>query len=417
MENSSPDGRSADLADSSMLGEIPPLPAIVPAVPRIARLSSQVSPDRIRTTADRIFEHMDPTMPAAHARMLRRELPRMYTPDVHGRVHRTLFQVMAGGSRLYLHGAAVGVGASILATDTGRSFNARAKDRGLPQRIVYLDVKAGIASEKDLLDALCRSVKAPLTFSERRLRSTNSIAERIVAAIHLLNIRAIILDHVHNASTRARGVVADLLRMTDANYEVSLDVDTDTVPRGRLGIVIVDHQEPELLFRDHVDVLALLQGNYVALNPYTSVEALGDILRQADIGMEDLDLSDSEDAQFTKHLLTTTDGLIVNIAGVLQAVDVVMASNQVRRPDLSLLEMAQRSYRKMTHLIAAKGRDEQTHFETVPTPSSRLGQRTDKRKNSNAKGTKSKLRQRREARPEAEAERQQMLRRGHTNLP
>ena len=390
---------------------------VVPASQRLPRLRSQVSPEVIRTTADQIFEHMDPTMPAAHARMLRRELPRMYTPLVHGRVHKTLFQVMAGGTRLYMHGAAVGVGASMLATDTGRSFNARAKDRALPQRAVYLDVTAGIATEKDLLEALCRSVKAPLTFSERRNRSTYSIGERVVAAIHLLKIEVIILDHVHNASPRARGVVADLLRMTDPNYQVSIDVDSHTPPNGRLGIVVVDHQEPELLFKDHVDVLALLQGNYVSLDPYTSVEALGDILRQASVGMEDWDISDPADAEFTEHLLKATDGLIANIAGTLQLVDVVMATNNIRRPDISVLHMALRSYRKMTHLIAGKGSTGQTYFDTIPALSVRSARAIGKQKDGKAKGGKSKLRQRREAPSDAVAERNQMLRRGHTNLP
>lgn len=381
-----------------------------------------LDPDAVDALAAKIYAAATPDMPAAYLKQIPQDLTSVYTERVHGRISRYLFQCFAGGTNVFLQGAAVGVGASTMVTDAARLFNQRCRQHGDDRRVVYVRLNHGIATEKDLLESLCSAVQAPLTLWERRLRSTTSIGLRIMHAAQRLGVTSFIFDHVQNASSRARTIIGDLMLHCDSRYHVPLQVE-DEMPAGRIGVVLVSHWDPEDLFRDSEDALVLLKGRMVELAPYKKGEELAEAIRLAGVGLEDLDLRYPEDLSFTEKLHEVTDGLAVNVFGLLQQVGWLATTAGGIRPDEGILKSAIGLHHKMIQLIHAKGQSGRAFYRTMPMQSERPG--LTKIPDSNAKRPKrgstskreNKLKERALQQEDARKEARDIQRHRSVNLP
>jgi hypothetical protein len=397
-----------------------------------SRARHPVSPDAVRDVARRLFADADPTLPASHIAATTRDIPRCYTDSVHGRLQKQLFHSLTNRERLFVQGAAVGVGASVFMADYCRAFNLRCREMGDPRRVAHLALLTG-TTERRFLEALCSAVQAPLTAAEARYSSPRALGERIVAQAERLRLIAIVIDHLHNANEPCRSLVGDLMMALDPLYSVPLEVE-DALPRNRLGIVLVDHQAPESLFRDQPEVLALLQGACVVLPPYTSVDSVADFMRQADVGLQDLDLSDEADRLMAERVLEATDGLVASMAGLLRLVDLVGVTTGGYRPDLAVVDAALEHHRRMVKLLRSRASGRAPAFRTVARPAAHgggakadVGAASPSEPASGAApahsgapakpGRVKKLKEKADARHLADATRRDMLKRGYSVLP
>jgi hypothetical protein len=356
----------------------------------------------------------------------------VYTRNLHGPLETRLLHTILNGERLFLHGAGLGVGASTFVTDYARAFNLMCKGRGDPRRIAHLSLVTGTTNVRRFLEALCNAVQAPITDSEARLSSTLTLGKRIIAQAERKRICTFVIDHVNHASDGIRSVIGDLMMATDPSYSVPLEIDDDEPARRRISIILVDHVSPEALFQHQPEVLCLLQGAYVVLPPITTLEDLGDLIRQADIGLDDLDLSDAEDREIAKLVLTSSQGLMSNVAALLRLVDLFSMVHGGYRPDLALVNAVLPYHRAMLRLLT--GRDEQggTAYRTVSAAVPRTAGkqllekavpagREDGGKKLNRRGsaaTREKvLKVKARGRKTAEAEGRDIRRKGFSNLP
>ncbi len=304
-----------------------------PLTPALSRKRGPVHPEVIREIAQRLFDGADPTLPVSHLGVSTRDIARIYTTTVHGPLQKRLASTVWNGERLFLHGAALGVGASVFAADYVRAYNLTCKDRGRPQRIAHIQLRKGVTTVRQFLEALCHSVQSHPTRSEVQLASPHVLGLRILAQAERLRLTAMFIDHVHLASEAVRTAIGDLMMATDPAYNAPLEID-DRPPRPRIGIVLISHETPEKLFFHEPQVLTLLQGAYEPLLPYTTVEEVTEALQQAGIGLEDMHPENPEDRLMAERVLEATDGLIVNMAGLLRLVDLLCMANGGCRPDL-----------------------------------------------------------------------------------
>ena len=409
------------LEDAKDALEIPSLPAAPRHVRPPVDPRSAVSRDGIKAIAEQIFRSADPTFPGAQASYLPQTVRRMYVPSVHGPAHKLLFRAIAGGRSVYLQGACVGVGASILGADTRRAFNLLCAERGDPRRIARLDITRGVKSEKDMLESLCDMVQSRLSISERKLRSTRFIVRRVLQGAQDLHLSAIIIDHVHKAEPRALAVIADLIRHSNPDYGDALDDTGSPLPGNRVGIILIDHHEPETIFGhdECFDVLPLLQGNYACLKPYEALTEIADALREADIGLNDVNPADPVDQDLLKEVLEATDGLVVNMVGLLEKVDILARNSGIVRPNLDVVLGALAFHRRMIRLIKTRKRDrygnEVTAYKTVPVKAARP-RGASRKPGQKGKDSESKRKTMRESRGDAAAENREVRRRRYTNL-
>jgi hypothetical protein len=407
---------------------------IVPRGPAAPRERNPASPVAIREIARKLFAQADPTVPASHLRATTRDIPHVYTREIHGGAEKRLFHAVMNGERLFLHGTALGVGASTFVADYARAFNFTCKMRGDPRRIAHLSLAHGTTTVRGFLEALCNAVQSPLTPSEARLSSPLSLGKRIIAQADRRRVCAFVIDHVHHASDGMRSAIGDLMMATDPTYSVPLEIDEDTPTRSRISIVLVDHEPPEKLFVRQPEVLTLLQGAYAALRPFNTAEEVAEALRQADVGLDDLDLADKEDLEITKLILNASGGLMSNMAGLLRLIDLYATMHGGYRPDLELVNGALAHHRRMVRLLKSRGGGEGDSYRTVSAAAPRRrrqgfppqrgeeerGGAGRSNRGSSAGGKLSraaKLRSKSEAREIAGAEGRDMRRKGFSNLP
>jgi hypothetical protein len=398
-----------------------------PPAPSLPRERNPAHPDVIRQIAQRLFDRADPTLPSSHVDATTRDIARIYTRAVHGPVQTRLANTIRNGERLFLHGAALGVGASVFTVDYVRAYNFTCRDRGSPDRIAHIQLCKGISTVRQFLEALCHSVQSHPTLLELRLASTLTLGRRILAQAERLRLTAIMIDHVHLGSDAVRSAIGDLMMVMDPAYDAPLEID-DHPPRRRIGIVLISHEPPERLFFHEPQVLALLQGAYEALRPYTTVEAITEALQQAGIGLEDMNPGDPEDRLLAERVLEATDGLIANIAGLLRLVDLLCAANGGCRPDLGIVEAALPYHRRMIRLLQSKDSGGRTVYRSVPNALRDDGRRKTT-PSAEAQGRKASpgppgggsrvkvLKQKRADRDVADHERKQMVRRPYKVLP
>ena len=262
--------------------------------------------------------------------------------------------------------------------------------------------------------------------SESRISSPRRVGQRIIAQAERLRLSAIVIDHVHAANNTVRSLIRDLMMTSDPAYAVPLDGE-DLPGRRRVGIVLVDHNAPEALFANQTEVLTLLQGAYASLPPYTTVEAVAELMRQADIGLEDLDLRDEEDRLMAERVLETTDGLMSSMAGLLRMVDLLAMASGGYRPELAMVEGALSYHRQMVQLQSSRGADgTASSFHTVACAKPRPAAQNAKQPTAASKpgGTQrgnpaklKKLKEKSDSRSVAKATQREMLRRGYSVLP
>lgn len=399
-----------------------------PLTPALTRERGPTHPEVIREIAQRLFDGADPTLPGSHLGVTTRDIARVYTATVHGRLQKRLASSLQNGERLFLHGTALGVGASVFAVDYVRAYNLTCKDRGRPQRIAHVQLRKGVTTVRQFLEALCHSVQSHPTPSEVRLASPLALGQRILAQAERLRLVAIVIDHVHLASEAVRTAIGDLMMATDPAYDAPLEID-DRPPRRRIGIVLISHETPEKLFSHEPQVLTLLQGAYEPLQPYTTVEKVTEALQQAGIGLEDMNPEDPDDRLMAECVLEATDGLIANMAGLLRLVDLLWMANGGCRPDLGIVEAALPYHRRMIRLLQGKDGRGGIAYRTVPNASPKRGPSEMEASFSQAKGRKTAsgqqvagerattLKQKRDSRDVAEHERKQMVQRSYKVLP
>lgn len=343
-----------------------------PLVPALSRERGPAHPEVIREIAQRLFDGADPTLPGSHLGASTRDIARVYPRTVHGPLQKRLASSLLNGERLFLHGTALGVGASIFAVDYVRAYNLTCKDRGRPQRIAHVQLRKGVTTVRQFLEALSHSVQAHPTPSEVRLASPHALGQRILAQAERLRLTAIVIDHVHLASEAIRTAIGDLMMAMDPAYDAPLEID-DRPPRRRIGIVLISHETPEKLFYHEPQVLTLLQGAYEPLRPYTTIEEVTEALQQAGIGLEDMHPDDPQDRLMAERVLEATDGLIVNMAGLLRLVDLLCMANGGCRPDLGIVEAALPYHRRMIRLLQGKDGRGGIAYRTVPNASPKRG--------------------------------------------
>jgi hypothetical protein len=249
---------------------------------------------------------------------VRREIRRFYAPGVVGEVANRgplawyLDNVACNGGRLFLQGAAIGVGASTLVRDYAASYNLNAQAEGLPE-IGYVDVVEGCKTAKHLIDTIAAEVGLRISPSILRYQSPRSLVSMLVGHMALRGFGTLIIDHVSNAGGEARSMLAGLFRAVNPRS-----------PGGsRLGIVLVDHERPTLLFRQHVRVLIDLQGDTITLDRYRKPADMAVAVEQADIGFAGLDCSNTDTKLAMEVLLEMTHGLPVFMARAFEHLDML----------------------------------------------------------------------------------------------
>lgn len=414
--------------------EVSAATVIVPRGPATPRERNPASPVAIREIARKLFAQADPTVPASHVEVTTRDIPHVYTREIHGGAEKRLFHAIMNGERLFLHGMALGVGASTFVADYARAFNFNCKMRGDPRRIAHLSLTHGTTTVRRFLEALCNAVQAPLTPSEARLSSPLALGKRIIAQADRRRVCAFVIDHVHHASDGMRSAIGDLMMATDPRYSVPFEIDEDTPTRGRIAIVLVDHERPENLFARQPEVLTLLQGAYAALRPFSTLDEVAEALRQADVGLDDLDLADKEDLEITKLVLNASGGLMSSMAGLLRLIDLYATMHGGYRPDLELVNGALGHHRRMVRLLKSRDGAEGSSYRTVSAAAPRRrrqgfppqrgeaerGGAEKPNRGASAGGKSSRaatLRSKSQAREIAAAEGREMRRKGFSNLP
>lgn len=140
--------------DVQQTGEQDPEPVtlIRPLTPALSRERGPAHPEVIREIAQRLFDGADPTLPGSHLFASTHDIARVYTTTVHGPLQKRLASTLRNGERLFLHGTALGVGASVFAVDYVRAYNLTCRDRGRPQRIAHIQLRKGVTTVRQFLE-------------------------------------------------------------------------------------------------------------------------------------------------------------------------------------------------------------------------------------------------------------------------
>jgi hypothetical protein len=230
------------------------------------------------------------------------------------------------GARLFLQGESLGVGASTLGATFARSVNLTAGAAGYAHRVLYAPMTRGCSSITKVFDALLLMLRSPLSTTELRSRSPLYHAIRVSHAAQRQHVCAIIVDHVHLLAPEVRQCLATLADALDPARHVPLDIPPDAEVHQRVGLVMIDHTPPELLFRESPEVLLALEGKVVTLRRYRTVEQLGDALRLVDLRLEDLDLMNAADRALTETLLEYSHGLPALLTPLLRLIGATMCA-------------------------------------------------------------------------------------------
>lgn len=403
----------------------------------------------VSNIAERLFERYDPTVPSSARSALRLEVQHYYAPSVLRPIDWYVNEVFNHGARLFLQGKCSGVGATTLACDFARAFNYRAGVRGDLRRVLYARFESGTNTIPKFYDTLGLCFRAPLTTTEVRFRSPLYFALRVLTGAAMHGATAIILDHLSETPPKVRAGVAALLQLTDPNFVVSADLGAFVQEvRTRIGVMIVDRVPPQRLFRESPRALLLLENRHQVLRPYQTVEEIGEAMRQAGIGLDDLELAVATDHEMAEMVLQKTQGLPAQITPLLGLISTVAHANGARRPTPALIAQALPFHRSLVDVISvpvtaddvAGERLYGVYASEAPQLPERLTERqrrrmmslgaqaelepvdggesqSVRRKQSPSRGTRSQhLRARREQRDVAKAEGAAMTRKQHLNV-
>lgn len=311
----------------------------------------------ITKTAAQLFAECDPTDPKGWRKLLQRELPNIYVPSVlkESNVRWLLGHTVTNGGRLFIHGAAPGVGAKTLAIDYARAFNQAAHARNDPRRIAFLMIGSGTTTVNRLLDDLGTLLQARISHTELR-RGPTHLVMRILGAAARLNVTTLMIAQASKASVAAREVIGSLLHRTDPRYHVDLEPHPLQEHARGIGVILIDHLAPEVLFRPTPDVLLQLKNRVVELRPFNSYAEIADAMRRADIGLDDLDLEDPDDLSMVHTVASQTQGLLAQMHPLLELIDVIATASGNVRPSPELVAAALPLYRRMVDLNAVRSR-------------------------------------------------------------
>jgi hypothetical protein len=185
---------------------------------------------------------------------------------------------------------------------------------------------------------------------------------RILGAAARQNVTTLMIAQPSKASAPAREVIGALLHRTDPRYHVDLEPHPLGEHARTMGLVLIDHVAPEVLFRASPDVLLQLKNRVAELRPLNSYDEIAEAMRRADIGLDDLDLGDQEDLDMVHTVAAQTQGLMAQLHPLLELIDVIATASGNVRPSPDLVAAALPLYRRMVDLGAVKAR----------TPSGRL---------------------------------------------
>jgi hypothetical protein len=332
----------------------------VPSAPGLGRRPTEVS--AATAAARQLFAQVNPAVPASYGRVLHQPLRPFFPPALlaptadHVPLGFTLGETVTNGWPLYVQGSALGVGASILAAEYAKQFNYAAHAEGDPRRVAYADILSEMRSVRHVLDALALALEAPLRNVELRFRGTPFLGRRVHATAAQGRVVMIVIDHVHRLEGEGRKAVASILRVFDPRYHVPLHGDPTRPPAPRVAIVLVDHKPPADLFAAHPDALGLLQGRHVVLQPYTTVEQVGQALELADIGVASgsFDPTDDDDRAMAERILELTSGLVIQMDPLLTRLG-ALARHVGTRPNATLVDAVLPYHQQMLELVERLG--------------------------------------------------------------
>jgi hypothetical protein len=308
----------------------------------------------VAEAAARLFARIDPTAPSNVGDLVTRRLPHVYPDAALRPLDRRLAAAVTNRNRLYLQGERLGVGASTLVGDYSRAFNVRAAAHRDPRRIAYAPILSGSNNPVKLLDALCERVRAPLSITELRFRSIETLARRFVEGIRALRVCTIVFDHLHHASPGVLQMIGELMLVSDPAHQVPFEPDEYGLMVPRLGFILISHEQPEVLLGPVPELLHLLGGEHVVLRPYASAAVTAEAIRQSDIGLDDLDLATLDDALMAQVAHGVTGGLIDQLYPFLQMVDSVARRNELRRPTLDAFMTALPYHRQLRQKLVGR---------------------------------------------------------------
>lgn len=374
----------------------------------------------VRDLGKALFNRKDPFNPADVAELATRRLPSFYAPDFIKEVDSTLVRVLTSGGRLFVRGKAHGVGVTTLLTDLARAFNFRAAKAGYDERVKYVQLQ-GITTSKQMVSFLCRQVGCTVTNSDRRLHSLDDLMQRFVVSAANRNISTIIIDHAHNAKGEAREALRALMCVTDPSTHVPLEISEYDELIPQIGVVLASHRSPSQLFKeDRSAVHALASGGEIVVEPFADRHSLAGALRQADIGLDDLQLSDPMDHLMVEWILAVTGGRLSLITPLLQLVDVVGRAYGNVRPNMAFLHAAlpfQRSIREKA-LVWKEPRLPEERPTSWPEPPRFYSNREQKKtRSAKPKDRSASLKEQRKHRDAARKERNKINRSRSHNLP
>lgn len=220
----------------------------------------------------------------------------------------TLGETVSNGWPLYLQGAAHGVGASFLALRYAEQFNRSAAAVGDARNAALVRILPKTRTLRHFFDALALGLRAPLTSSELRFRSSAYLAQRVLGAAAQRRTVCLVLDHVHYLEADGREVLAELINVLNPDQHLH-DPETGARPFPRVGLILVSHERHDVLFRDQPNTATSLEGRVAHLPPYTTIEQVGEALELADIGVGRFDPEDEDDRAMAAKVLESTSGL------------------------------------------------------------------------------------------------------------
>lgn len=291
-----------------------------------------------------------------------RTRPLVFNEAVHKRVVRRLGYSVEQGTPLYLQGAVVGVGASVLVREFARQFTETHRNRGVPDRVVVVRLHRGIRSARDLLSVFALALQVKFTQWELRMGDKTTIGEVLAAEVRRCRVRAVVFDHVARAGLEGQALIAEFMLAMNPLYARFFEEDPE--PSKPTAVILVDEYAPEETFKHIPDVLTTLGGSYVELGRYQTVEHVADALRDSAIGLADLDLGVSADLEMTERVLELTDGLIANMDPLLGLIDYT-ARSCCERPSLKHVMGALRYHRKMVTVALGTDSDGKEALELV----------------------------------------------------
>lgn len=303
-----------------------------------------------------------------------RTRPLVFNDAVHKRVVRRLGYTVQQGTSLYVQGAVVGVGASVLVQEFARQFSAEHRSRGVPDQILVVRLHRGIQKGRDLLSVFALALQVKFTQWELRMGDKTTIGEVIAAEVRRRRVRAVVFDHVSRAGHEAQALIAEFMFAMNPLYARFFDQDPE--PAIPTAVILVDESEPEVTFSKMPDVLTALGGSYVELSRYKTLEHIADALRDSGIGLSDLDLGSPGDQDLAAEVLKATDGLIANMDPLLGLIDYT-ARSCLERPSLKHLKGALLYHRKMVDLSHGKDSDGREVLEIVAKQRRRLKRATE----------------------------------------